>query len=204
MTGEGKTTIISLLLRFYEFQKGSITINGRNIRDYTLDSLRKQFSLVLQEPVVFSGTVAENISLFNPEIDRQQIGQTLDYLDMRSHIEHFPNFVDYYLSERGKSLSVGEMQLLSMARAVAHSCSMFMLDEATANIDAVTEKVIQDDLKKILIQKTSLVIAHRLSTIQDVQRIFVLQAGAIVEQGSHAELLAASGVYEKLYRLQFA
>lgn len=204
MTGEGKSTIISLLLRFYECQKGTIAINGRSIRDYTLDSLRRQFSLVLQDPVIFSGTIAENITLFDPALGSQRAEQAIDYLNMRPYLDRFAGSVDHHLGERGKSLSVGEMQLLSMARAVAHRCSMFVLDEATANIDGATEKVIQDALKKMLSHRTALIIAHRLSTIQDVQRIFVLQGGQVVEQGTHAALLAAKGAYEKLYRLQFS
>lgn len=203
-TGEGKTTIISLLLRFYNVQKGSIKINGRDIKDYTLSSLRKQFSVVLQDPVIFSGTISDNIGLYSPEISQEQITEAAQYLNLFPLIETFPDKWEHQLSERGKSLSMGEMQLISMARAIAHYRSVLILDEATANIDSNTEKMIQNALQKILKEKTSLVIAHRLSTIKDVSRILVLYEGQAAEIGSHEELLKSKGIYEKLYRLQFA
>lgn len=202
MTGQGKSTIISLLLQFYKHQKGTILINDRNINDYSLKSLRKQFSLVLQDPVLFSGTIADNIALFDPKISRSHIIEVINYLGMQSFIDHLPQGIDHILTERGKSLSTGEMQLISLARAVAHHRSMLILDEATANIDTQTERIIQAALKNILHKKTAFVIAHRLSTIKDVSRILVLHEGKIVESGTHDELLKHSGVYEKLYRLQ--
>lgn len=202
MTGQGKSTIISLLLQFYKHQKGDIEINGRDIREYSLQSLRQQFSLVLQDPVLFSGSVADNIALFNPNISRSQIKEVIDYLGMHQFIKRLPEGLNDILIERGKSLSMGEMQLISLARAVAHRRAVLILDEATANIDTHTEKVIQTALKKILHQKTAFVIAHRLSTIKDVSRILVLHEGKIVESGTHSELLASNGIYEKLYRLQ--
>lgn len=203
MTGEGKTTIISLLLRFYLPQKGSIKINGKDIKQYSLSALRKQFSVVLQDPVIFSGTIAGNISLFNSSMQFNQIDQVIDYLNIRSFINKLPQGANHYLTERGKSLSMGQMQLISMARAVAHQRSMFIFDEATANIDTATERLIQEALQKILHGKTALVIAHRLSTIKDVSYILVMREGKIVERGSHKQLLDAKGIYEKLYRLQF-
>jgi len=203
MTGAGKSTIMSLLLRFYDYQKGSIKINGIDIREYPLEILRRQFGVVLQDPVIFSGTIADNIRLYHPDLTLDKINQVVDYLNIRSFINRLPGGLSHELTERGKSLSVGEMQLISMARAVAHQRSVLILDEATANIDSGTEKIIQDALKKILHNKTALVIAHRLSTIKDANRILVLHNGVMAESGNHQELLQAKGIYEKLYRLQF-
>ncbi len=204
MTGEGKSTIMSLLLRFYEIQKGTIKINGADIRNYTLESLRKQFSIVLQDPVIFSGTIAENIAIFDSTINSTSIGAVVKYLGMEVNIDRFSNGLRHMLTEQGKGLSAGERQLISLARAVVHQRSVLILDEATANIDTTTEQVIQEALKKILESATAMVIAHRLSTIKDVSRILVLEGGCIVEEGSHDALLARKGVYEKLQRLQFA
>ena len=260
MTGEGKSTIMSLLLRFYEPQKGRIVVNGLDICQYSLASLRRQFSLVLQDPVIFSGTIGENIALFDQSIPRQDIEVAIDYLGMRFLIEHYPEGLDHSLHEQGKGLSTGEMQLISLARAIVHRRSVLILDEATANVDAATEQVIQhalhaalnletavqdnqamqnfeleslsmevDHSQKVkaaslesdsgskdcvnllsstavprLKQQTSLVIAHRLSTIKDAAHILVLQGGKIAETGTHQSLLEKNGVYEKLYRLQFA
>lgn len=204
MTGEGKSTIMSLLLRFYEPQKGRIVINGLDIHDYTLVSLRKQFSLVLQDPVIFSGTIAENIALFDESIARNEMERVIDDLGIRPLIKHYPLGLDHMLSEQGKGLSTGEMQLISLARAIAHKRSILILDEATANVDTMTEQMMQQALHASLKQQTALVIAHRLSTVKDVSSIIVLQDGKIVETGSHQALLEKKGVYEKLYRLQFA
>lgn len=204
LTGEGKSTIMSLLLRFYEIQQGAIKINGADIRSYTLASLRSQFSVVLQDPVIFSGTIADNIAIFDPNISSSAVNDVIRYLGMEVNINRFSNGVEHVLNEQGKGLSAGEKQLISLARAVAHQRSALILDEATANIDTSTELVIQEALKKILVNVTAIVIAHRLSTIKDVSRILVLESGRIVEEGSHEALIARKGVYEKLYRLQFA
>lgn len=203
MTGEGKSTIINLLLRFYDHQRGVIKINGIDIREYSLHALRQMFSVVLQDPVLFSGSVAENISLFNPSIERNKIESVIEHLGMDSRIQQLSRGLDYVLHERGKGLSIGEMQLISLARAMAYERPMLILDEATANIDSSTEQIIQRVLKKILGETTAFVIAHRLSTIKDVSRIFVLQNGKIIEEGTHESLLAKHGVYEKLHQLQF-
>lgn len=202
-TGEGKTTLISLLLRFYEIQRGTIRINGRDIKEYSLSSLRKRFNVVLQDPVIFSGTIAENISLYKPDFPEESLHSSIRYVHLEDFVNRFPDGLDHYLLERGISLSAGQMQLISLARAVAHNGDLFLLDEATANIDLMTEKVIQEVLEKILEQKTSLVIAHRLSTVQHAKRILVLDKGVIQESGTHQELLKLGGIYEKLYRLQF-
>lgn len=203
MTGEGKSTVMSLLLRFYEQQKGSIKINGHDIREYTLVSLRKHFSVVLQDPVIFSGTIVENISLFSPDIPLRQIEEVIHYLGMNPFINRFDEGIQHSLSEQGKGLSVGERQLVSLARAMAQQRQVVIMDEATANIDSNTENIIQEALKKILSHTTAIVIAHRLSTIKDVSRIYVLQDGKVVEEGSHENLLKREGIYEKLYQLQF-
>lgn len=202
-TGAGKTSIMSLLLRFYDYQKGSILINGKDIKEYTLASVRKQFSVVLQDPVIFSGTIYENIALYRSAITRDKVEEVIDYMGMRPFIKRFPLGIDHVLTERGQSLSLGQMQLIAMARAVAEDRSVLVLDEATANIDTATERVIQDALQKILLDKTALVIAHRLSTIKDVKKIMVLNQGQLAESGTHGELLKTRGIYEKLYRLQF-
>ncbi len=196
VTGSGKTTIMNILLRFYEFQKGSVIVNGIDIRDYPLHELRELFGVILQDPVIFSGSLRDNITLYNSEITDEKIQQTLDYLEL-------PRGLSESLLERGKSLSVGEMQLVSLARAIAHDRSVLILDEATANIDTDTEIIIQKALEKILHDKTTIVIAHRLSTIRNATSILVLKEGAAIEQGSHQQLLDKKGVYEKLYRLQF-
>jgi ATP-binding cassette subfamily B protein len=203
VTGEGKTTIINLLLRFYEFQKGTIKINGYDIREYTVASLRKQFNIVLQDPEIFSGTIADNITMFNPAVTLEKVEEVSRFVKLTSVIKRYPEGMNYYLTERGKGLSVGERQLVSLARAVAHPGSVLIFDEATANIDTPTEHIIQETLKSILESKTAIVIAHRLSTIKDVNRILVIHRGKIVESGTHKELLEAKGIYEKLYRLQF-
>ncbi len=188
-TGAGKTTIMSLLLRLYRIQKGAIKINGIDIQNYTLGSLRSQFALVLQDPVLFSGTVEENISLFSSKVQLKEIGVPLP--------------LQKKLSERGKSLSVGERQLISMARALAFDRPMLLLDEATANIDTATEQLIQKALKRLLTNSTALIIAHRLSTIKDVDRILLISGGKVAEEGTHESLLEQQGFYEKLHRLQF-
>lgn len=203
ITGAGKTSVMSLLLRFYEFQKGTIKVNGHDIREYPLAILRRLFSVVLQDPVIFSGTIEENISLYEPHLKSEEVESVISYLKMNEFIDRFPDKLQHQLTERGKTLSLGETQLISMARAVAHKRSVLLLDEATANIDIKTEKIIQEALEKILHNKTALVIAHRLSTIKDVSRIVVLHEGAVIETGTHQQLLKAKGYYEKLYRLQF-
>lgn len=203
MTGVGKTTLIHLLMRFYTPQKGRILINGVDINEYSLHSLRQQMSFVMQDPVLFSGTVTDNISLHRKEIPDQQVSASLEYLDLADVIKKFPQGIDTPIGERGTCLSVGEQQLISLARAVAHGGSLFLLDEATANIDSESERKIQRALGKILKERSSLVVAHRLSTIRDVDKIVVLHQGTIREEGSHEALLRKSGIYEKLYRLQF-
>jgi ATP-binding cassette, subfamily B, multidrug efflux pump len=203
MTGSGKTSVLSLLLGFYPFQKGRILINGQEIQNYNLFNLRRQFSMIIQDPVIFSGSVADNIALYDSTITLQQIQESAAFVNLLPFIEKFPHQFDHYLTERGTSLSAGEMQLISLARAVAHRRSVLIFDEATANIDIHTEKIIQDALKKVFHHQTALIVAHRLSTIRDVHVIYVLHQGKVIESGTHDQLLHQGGVYEKLYRLQF-
>lgn len=203
VTGAGKTSVLNLLLRFYTHQKGQIKINGVPIEKIPLKALRRLFSVVLQDPEIFSGTFSENLSLYEDTIGSQQIQQAVEDVHLSSLIDRFPEGVEHVLTERGKSLSAGQRQLLSLGRAKAFDRSVFAFDEATANIDTATEKKIQAALKNILGKKTAIVIAHRLSTVKDVTKIVVLQEGRAIEEGSHEELLEKKGFYEKLYRLQF-
>ena len=203
ITGAGKSSVMNLLLRFYDYQKGSIRINGRDIREYSLHSLRAQFSVMFQDPFIFSGTIADNICLYDRSIPREKIESAVDYVNLRPLVDSFSDGVSHHLAERGKSLSQGEMQLVALARAVAQDRSVLIFDEATANIDTGTEKMIQEAIGRILRQKTAIVIAHRLSTIKDAAKVIVLHNGVIAESGTHQQLLAAKGIYEKLYRLQF-
>lgn len=203
ITGAGKSSVMNLLLRFYDYQKGSIKINGKDIREYTLDSLRGQFSVMFQDPFIFSGTIADNIRLYDPAISKESAEAAVDYVNLRPLVKGFSDGIDHHLAERGKSLSMGEMQLVALARAVAQDRSVLIFDEATANIDTGTERMIQEALQKILRKKTAIVIAHRLSTIKDATRVIVLHNGVVSESGTHQQLLASKGIYEKLYRLQF-
>lgn len=201
VTGSGKTTIIQLLLRFYEFQKGSIKINGIDIRHISREKVRALFSIVLQDPMIFSGTIRDNITLYQ-DIPDGVVNEAIDLANFRSYVSGHKDGLKHLLTERGQSLSVGEMQLLSLARAVAQNRPVLILDEATANIDSESEQKIQNALEKILFHKTAFVIAHRLSTIKDVDKILVLNNGVVAESGSHEELIKQKGLYENLYKLQ--
>jgi len=201
-TGSGKTTIMQLLLRFYSYQKGNIWINGYSITDYAVENLRQQFSVIWQDPVIFSGTVADNIALYDPSLTLTQLWQSTDDVYLSPLIERLPKQMETVLSERGTQLSAGQMQLIALARAVVHHRPVIIFDEATSHIDSQTEKLIQQALQHMLKHKTALVIAHRLSTIQDLKRIPVLVDGVVAEEGSHQELLQQKGIYETLYRLQ--
>lgn len=203
VTGSGKTTIMSLLLRFYEPQRGTITINGKNINHYSKEALRSLFSVVLQDPVIFSGTFRQNLTLNDPTIDNKRVERVVDELEMNALVGRYPLGLDEQISSRGKGLSVGEMQLVSMARALVHQNPIMMLDEATANIDSGMEHLIQRGIKHLTAHTTSIIIAHRLSTIREVDRILVIHEGHVAEEGTHQDLLAARGIYEKLYRLHF-
>jgi ATP-binding cassette subfamily B protein len=202
-TGSGKTTLINLLLRFYDVNRGRIRIDGVDIREIDLAELRALFGLVLQDVHLFSGTVAQNIALGNEAIDRERIRRAAAAVHADRFIEALPGGYDAAVAERGATLSMGQKQLLSFARALAFDPRILLLDEATSSIDTETEALIQDALHVLMAGRTTLAIAHRLSTIQDVDKILVLHKGELRESGTHQELVARRGLYYKLYLLQY-
>jgi ATP-binding cassette subfamily B protein len=201
-TGAGKTTITSLLTRLWDIQSGSIRLDGTDIREYSTASLRRRVQSVLQDVFIFSGTVAENIRLGSP-IPDERVRQAVELVRADTFIDRLPGGLEARLAERGSNLSMGQRQLLSFARVLAHNPDVLILDEATGNIDTETEKLIQAALVALLKGRTSLVIAHRLSTIRHADRILVLHKGELFEEGSHAELIARQGMYYNLYRMQY-
>jgi ATP-binding cassette subfamily B protein len=201
-TGAGKTSIISLLMRFYDVQHGRITLDGVDIRELDPRGLRSQMALVLQDVHLFSGTMASNIRL-GSSIGDDRVREAARAVHLHRFVETLPNGYDAEVKERGATLSVGQKQLLSFARALAHDPRILILDEATSSIDTETESLIQDALKVLLKGRTAIVIAHRLSTIQNVDEILVLHKGRIRERGTHQQLLAQRGLYFKLYQLQY-
>jgi ATP-binding cassette subfamily B protein len=202
-TGSGKTTIASLLLRFYDVQQGRITIGGVDIRDMDLHELRAIFGLVLQDVHLFSGTIAGNVRLGNEAIDADAVRRAVDAVHAGAFIDRLPAGLDTPVAERGATLSVGQKQLLSFARALAFDPPVLVLDEATSSVDTETELLIRDALKILMRGRTTIAIAHRLSTIQDMDRILVFHKGELRESGTHQELLAHRGIYHRLYQLQF-
>ncbi len=202
-TGSGKTTIASLLQRFYDVQDGRITIDGVDIRDMDLGSLRRLFGLVLQDVYLFSGTIGGNIRLGNPSIGDDDVRRALDAVHASRFVDRLPLGVNTPVTERGATFSSGQKQLLSFARALAFNPRVLILDEATSSVDTDTELLIRDALKVVMRGRTTIAIAHRLSTIQDMDRILVLHKGELRESGTHQELLAARGIYHRLYQLQF-
>lgn len=202
-TGGGKTSIINLLMRFYDPQKGSITMDGRDIREIPLEDLRRCFGLVLQDVHLFPGSIRENLTL-GAEVDDERLLNAIEVLGLRRLIERLPRGLDSELSERGANLSQGERQLLSFARALVFDPQILILDEATSSVDPQSERLIQDGIKSLLAGRTAIIIAHRLSTIRDADRILVIHKGRIAEQGTHEDLLERNGYYAKLYRIQFA
>ncbi|MBQ1260858.1 MAG: ABC transporter ATP-binding protein [Clostridia bacterium] len=201
-TGSGKTTILSLICRNYDIQKGEILIDGINIRKIKLSSLRRHFGQMLQDVFLFSGTIRSNIVLREDSFTDEEIIEACRYVNAMSFINKLPGGIDEEVRERGNNFSAGQRQLLSFARTVIHKPSVMILDEATANIDTETEILIQDSLEKMMNIGTMLIVAHRLSTIQHADNIIVLSRGEIVEQGNHAELLEKRGRYYGLYTLQ--
>jgi ATP-binding cassette subfamily B multidrug efflux pump len=201
-TGAGKTTIIQLLSRMYDVGSGRVTIGGIDLREIPQAALRKRIALVLQDVFLFSGTIAENISLGRSDVDQATIERAARAVQADRFITALPDGYETEIQERGANLSVGQKQLLSFARALAHGAEILVLDEATSSIDNETEALIQAGIHVLMEGKTAIAIAHRLSTIRDVDRIFVLDQGRIVETGSHSELLALGGLYARLYRLQ--
>ena len=202
-TGSGKTTILSLICRNYDIQKGEILIDGINIRKIKISSLRRHFGQMLQDVFLFSGTIRSNIILGEENISDEEIKKTCEYVNANHFIDKLKDGLDEEVRERGNNFSAGQRQLLSFARTIIHKPSVMILDEATANIDTETELLIQDSLEKMMNVGTMLMVAHRLSTIQHADNIIVLSHGEIVEQGNHFELLEKKGKYHSLYMLQF-
>lgn len=202
-TGAGKSTIMNLLSRFYDIQKGQILIDGKDIKELNIEELRRNVGLVMQDVFMFSGTIGENIRLNNPAIDKERVERVARHVNAHHFIDALPKKYDEPVTERGSTLSAGQRQLIAFARALAYDPAILILDEATANIDTETEMLIQDALPRLLAGRTSLVVAHRLSTIQDADKIIVLHRGKIREQGTHQELLAEKGLYHNLFLLQY-
>ena len=202
-TGAGKTTLISLLLRFYDIQRGQILLDGVDIRKVNLQDLRRQFGIVLQDPFLFTGTIESNVRLGTAGIERETVEHAVCEIGLGDFIESLPDGVGASVNERGSTLSVGQRQLINFARALAHNPRFLILDEATSSVDTKTELQIRDALDRLLSGRTALVIAHRLSTIQHADRILVFHKGRLREQGAHQELLAQRGIYYRLYQLQY-
>lgn len=202
-TGAGKTTLMSLLLRFYDVQKGAIRIGGVDVREMDPRDLRRQFGVVLQDPYLFTGTVEENIRLGTLGIDREAVEDAAGQVNLLEFIHSLPDGFEQSIRERGSGLSTGQKQLISFARALAHNPRFLVLDEATSSVDTETEFRVRDALAKMVEGRTSIVIAHRLSTIQRANRILVMHKGKLRESGTHQELLTLRGIYWKLYQLQY-
>jgi len=202
-TGSGKTTIISILNRLYEIQKGQIRIDGVDISEYTLSSLRSKIGVVLQDVFLFSGSIYENITLRNPEISRERVEQAARLIGMHDFIMQLPGGYDYQVMERGSTLSLGQRQLISFVRALLYDPAILILDEATSSVDTESEALIQQAIDKLIAGRTAIVIAHRLSTISKASKIIVLDKGEIREMGNHEELLKLGGFYYKLHSMQF-
>lgn len=202
-TGAGKTTLASLLLRFYDVQRGSIRVGGVDIRELDPKELRRHFGVVLQDPHLFTGTIGGNIRLGTDHIGDEAVEMAADQVNLLDFIHSLPQGFDHEVKERGAGLSTGQKQLISFARALAHNPKFLILDEATSSVDTETEMLVREALGRLVEGRTSLIIAHRLSTIQRADRILVLHKGELREQGNHQELLAMKGIYWKLYQLQY-
>jgi ATP-binding cassette, subfamily B, multidrug efflux pump len=202
-TGAGKTTLISLLLRFYDVQRGQILLDGKDIRTLNLQDLRRYFGIVLQDPFLFTGTIETNIRLGTPGISKEDVEHALHEVGLADFIRSLPDGANITVNERGSTLSVGQRQLINFARALAHNPRFLILDEATSSVDTKTEMLIREALDRLLTGRTALVIAHRLSTIQHADSILVFHKGKLREQGAHQELLAERGIYYRLYQLQY-
>ena len=201
-TGSGKSSIINLFLRFYEFERGEILIDNQNIKDYGQAELRRNVGLVLQDPFLYHGTIASNIKMYQENLGREEIIEAAKFVDAHDFISRLPANYDSPVTERGATFSSGQRQLLAFARTIASKPKILILDEATANIDSETEELIQALLRKMRQGRTTIAIAHRLSTIQDANCIYVMEQGRIIESGTHEELLALNGTYYKMYQLQ--
>jgi ATP-binding cassette, subfamily B, multidrug efflux pump len=202
-TGAGKTTLISLLLRFYDVQKGAVRIDGIDVKEMDLNDLRRRFGVVLQDPFLFSGTIGGNIRLGTGGIEDAQVARAAEEVNLGDFIRSLPGGFDEEVRERGSTLSTGQKQLISFARALAHDPQILILDEATSSVDTETEFRVRDALSRMVAGRTSLVIAHRLSTVQNADKIIVMHKGKVRELGTHQQLLAQHGIYYKLYQLQY-
>jgi ATP-binding cassette subfamily B protein len=202
-TGAGKTTLISLLLRFYDVQQGAVRIDGVDVKDMDLADLRSRFGVVLQDPFLFSGTIGGNIRLGTKRIRDKQVQKAVEDVNLADFIRGLPKGFDEEVRERGSTLSTGQKQLISFARALAHEPKILILDEATSSVDTETEFRVRDALSRMVEGRTSLIIAHRLSTVQRADKIIVMHKGQVREMGTHQQLLAQHGIYFKLYQLQY-
>ena len=202
-TGAGKTTLINLLMRFYDAESGEIRVDGKEIRNITRKSLRKAYAMVLQDTWLFHGTVYENLAYGREGAGREEVEKAARAAYIHSFIAHLPDGYDTVLREDGANISKGQKQLLTIARAMLQDCRMLILDEATSNVDTRTEVRIQEAMRKLMEGKTCFVIAHRLSTIRNADRILVISHGEVVEQGTHRSLMDARGFYYQMYQAQF-
>ncbi len=202
-TGAGKSSMINILGRFYEFQKGSILVDGKDLRDYKIDLLRKNIAIVLQDVFLFSDTIANNITLYNKNITPAQMQYAAAAIGAEDFIKNLPEQYNFNVMERGAMLSAGQRQLVSFIRAYVQNPGILILDEATSSIDTETERLIQHAIEKLTEHRTSIIIAHRLATIQRADKILVLDHGQVMEEGTHQELLHKGGFYKKLYEIQF-
>ena len=202
-TGAGKSSIINLLNRFYEINRGEIKVDGIDLKEYDLEVLRKKIGVVLQDVFLFSDTIRYNISLGNPDVTDEMILHAADLVGARKFIDRLPGGLDYNVMERGSTLSVGQRQLLSFIRAMVYDPKILVLDEATSSVDSETEEMIQEAISKMMASRTSIVIAHRLSTIQKANKIIVLDKGEIKEVGTHETLLSSAGFYAQLHKMQY-
>ncbi len=202
-TGAGKSSVINLLSRFYDLNKGEIFIDGREVHEFDLSVLRRHIGVVLQDVFLFNGSIADNISLNNPEITREQMWHAAEMVGAKKFIERLPGKLDYEVMERGASLSVGQRQLISFVRAMVYNPEIIVLDEATSSVDTETEELIQFATEKLMQGRTAIVIAHRLSTIQKAHKIIVLDKGELKEMGTHDELLKHKGFYAQLHEMQY-
>ncbi|HFI0257274.1 TPA: ABC transporter ATP-binding protein [Streptococcus suis] len=200
-TGSGKSSIINVFMRFYEFESGRVLIDGQDIRTFPAQELRSNIGLVLQDPFLYHGTIASNIQMYQ-DISREQVEEAARFVDAAPFIEKLPDGYDHLVTEKGSAFSTGQRQLLAFARTMASQPKILILDEATANIDSETEQTVQYSLEKMRQGRTTIAIAHRLSTIQDADCIYVLDKGKIIESGNHEQLLAMKGTYQRMYQLQ--
>ena len=202
-TGSGKTTIVNLLCRFYDVQEGAVLVDGRDVREWNVEDLRRRISIVQQDVFLFSGTIGENIRLGNADIDQEGIASAAEHVNADRFVNRLPGRFDHPVAERGSTLSTGERQLLSFARALAFDPEILILDEATSSIDTETEQLIQEAVSRLMKERTSIVIAHRLSTIRNADHILVIHHGEIRERGRHDQLMNQDGIYARLYQLNY-